>query len=204
MRQLKVGLPDGVRAELERAAKSRGITVSQEARLRLETSLSLDYFDAAALELAEHILQLADDVSRFENTGARPVKDWHKNPVLFEALKIAVETWLKLIAPDASEKSASTLDPQTLGRSVAVSQYRRLREKIKVDREMNDLRESMRDKPMFFYSGAYGTGSVTLREMDEAKLSDRDRDQLADEVERQLEHDRRRDGLPRRKPSEGD
>lgn len=206
MRQLKVGLPDDVRAELERAAQSRNLTVSQEARIRLETSLRLDYFDTAALELSEHILQLADDVSRFENAGVRPVEDWHKNPVLFEALKVAIETWLKLIAPGANEKSESTLDPQTLGRSVAVNQYRRLREKITVDRAMNDLRESMLDKPMFFYSGAYGTGSVTLREMDDkSKLADRDRDRLAEDVERDLERDRRRDGLRRRKPSkEGD
>jgi hypothetical protein len=195
MKQLKVGLTDDVRDELERAAKAHGLSTSEEARLRIETSLGLDYYDPAVMEFAEHILGLADSISRFENSGTRPVAGWHKKPAFFEALKIAIETWLGLIAPPAGEGSPGDIDPSTLGRSVALSQHRYLLEKLKVDRELHQLRHSLQDKPIFHYSGYYGKGSMTLRELDEAqkKMSEKDRLEIREEAERNLKAEYRRE-----------
>jgi hypothetical protein len=205
MKQLKVGLTDDVRAELDRAAAKHGVSTSVEARLRLETSLGLDYYDSAAIELAEHVLYLADSISRFETGGARPVEGWQKSSASFGALKVAIETWLDLVKPLENKKSGADFDPPTLGRSLAMSQHRRLLEKLKVDRDMREFRQSVLDEPAFTYSDSRGNrGTMSFRQMDEAdaKLSDKERLQIREEAEAQLDAEyRRENGRPRPKRS---
>lgn len=207
MKQLKVGLTDQIRDELDRAAKKRGLSTSEEARFRLEASLQLDHYDPAVLEIAAHVRELANSVAIYENSGLRASPDWQNDPVLVEALKQAIEAWFSLVAPQHAEGGGAGrgIDPVTLGRSIALSQYRYLIERLKVDRDMGDLRKSMLDEPAFQYSDSRGErGTMTFRQMDEAyaKLSDKEKLQLREEAEAQLDADYRRD-FGRSRPKRG-
>jgi hypothetical protein len=189
----------------ERRAGRLGRTTSEEARARLEASLDLDYYDLAVLKISDHVRELADSISRFENSGTSPVQGWEKNPALFEALKVAIETWLDLMAPPAGEGSPSDVDPSTLGRSIALSQHRYLVERLKIDREMHEMQNSLKDEPAFHYSGAYGSGTVTIGELATMHegLSDKERLKIREEAEKELAADLRK-RTPRRKPSKGE
>lgn len=197
MKQLKVGLTDDVRAELDRAAEARGWSTSEEARMRLETSLNLDVYDAATQRFGEHMLGLADTISRFPTTGARAVPGWHKDPALFEALKVAATKWLELISLTEGQGASvdvdgDKVDPTTLGKAVAQNQFRRLQEKMLFDQEKEELEHTLRGKPMFHYDGYYGKGTVNFGDLDKSKPSKRERNAIEKEVLIQREQESKR------------
>jgi hypothetical protein len=84
MKQLKVGLPDHLREELERAAAASGKSLADEVRGRLELSFESRGSDAETRALADAVDNLAILVKI--QTGHA----WHQHPAAHRALRYAV------------------------------------------------------------------------------------------------------------------
>ena len=93
--QLTIRMPSDMRAELEAAAHKRGWNVTQETLWRLRGSLSkdrLDRHDQVTRALCFLIAQAAQPMPVIS-------KDWHRNPFLFRAFKLAVAKLLDALEP---------------------------------------------------------------------------------------------------------
>ena len=121
MKQIKVGLSDNAREYFEECAQKNGRSLSEEVRIRLDQTRLDDRFDLPTKELGQDIMQLARMISMSTKwTGS---EGWWSNDIRqFEALKVAVETWLNETGNSvqlAATGNNSTADPVTLGKSTA-------------------------------------------------------------------------------------
>jgi hypothetical protein len=123
MKQIKVAITDETKAYLDDEARKNGRNFSEEVRVRMEQSQVDDIFDAATKELGRDIMQIARMTTAALETGkfARPAINWQNDSRLFEALKVAVESWLTGLEGKLDLKSLTdeTLHPVTFGRATA-------------------------------------------------------------------------------------
>jgi hypothetical protein len=101
--QLTVRMPDDMRARLNAAAQKKGWSLSQELLWRLRVSFEkenyADHRDPATRALCFLIAEAAQRV----HIGI-PV-EWHRDPFLFKAFKLAVAALLDALEPAGSVKS---------------------------------------------------------------------------------------------------
>ena len=101
--QLTVRMPEDMRARLDAAAQKKGWSLSQELLWRLRVSFEkenyADHRDPATRALCFLIAETAQRV----RIG---IPEWHRNPFLFRAFKLAVAQLL-----DALEKMLTGLEP---------------------------------------------------------------------------------------------
>ena len=93
MRQLKVGLPDDVRAKIETAAKKAGRTVSDEARRRIEESIKLDELDKPTRDFLAGVALFVPEIKR--ETSAV----WHTHAGAWTAFRHAILSRLNRLRP---------------------------------------------------------------------------------------------------------
>jgi hypothetical protein len=135
MKQLKVGLTDQLRQQLEAETKKSLRTLSDEIRQRLESSLADARLYPGLKELGEEVAQMAQFLLLLLANPDIEVDD----AVFFSALEEAVKAWLELNYKPAKgaqgnvrqllatiqaskKKSAgkkSAADPKTLGQAAA-------------------------------------------------------------------------------------
>ena len=89
MKQLKVGLDDALRSQLEAAAERSGTSLADEIRRRLEWTLDLEPFvlaplDEATRELTKTVAVMAADIEL--ETGST----WHRHAGSHKALRHAI------------------------------------------------------------------------------------------------------------------
>jgi hypothetical protein len=113
MQQLKIGLTDEQREQLEAKAKAAKRTLSEEIRRRLESSLYDDKLYPAAKQFGDDIAQLAQFLM-----GLLRVHDEADDATVIGALKLAIPIWLDLeYKPKGGKRS--TVDLETLARAAA-------------------------------------------------------------------------------------
>jgi hypothetical protein len=119
MKQIKVGLPDTTRDYLEEQAEANGRSLSEEARARLDQSVVDDRYDKHTRELGRDVMRLAQmnaQSTKWDEFGS----SWWEDLKHLEALKVAVDAWLEIVAHELQLKpSGSKFDPVTLGKSTA-------------------------------------------------------------------------------------
>jgi hypothetical protein len=115
--QLTVRMPDDMRARLDAAARKKGWSLSQQLLWRLRVSFEkenhADHRDPATRALCFLIAETAQRV----HIGI-PV-EWHRNPFLFRAFKLAVASLLDALAPAGAVESplpefSKVLEPREL------------------------------------------------------------------------------------------
>ena len=94
MKQLKVGLPDYLREELERAAAASGKSLADELRVRLEASFESEGSDPETRTLVTAVDNLAELVAI--QTGHK----WHKHPAANRVLRYAIAARLARLKPE--------------------------------------------------------------------------------------------------------
>jgi hypothetical protein len=122
MRQVNVALPDEIRGYLEDISTKNGRKLSEEVRARLDQSVVDDRFDATTKELGRDIMWLAHLVTEGSKWALPEGTTWVTDKRLFEALKVAIDTWMTDLAGHLDLQSPSEgaqLDPMTLGKSNA-------------------------------------------------------------------------------------
>jgi hypothetical protein len=100
--QLTVRMPDDVRAELEAAARRRNRNLTDEVIGRIRASFVRDYEqkrDPATRALLFLISQLAEQIHMNS-----PI-EWHQNPFMFKAFKLAVARLLDALEPSGKVQS---------------------------------------------------------------------------------------------------
>jgi hypothetical protein len=114
-KQFNVALDDSMRAQLEKIATERDITVADDIRRRIADSLrDEEEFDRLTRWLMLLVGKLAKDVQI--QTGHA----WWKHPKSHEALAAAIDTLLAdKPRPVEGEDTWPPDDPQTLGRTIA-------------------------------------------------------------------------------------
>jgi hypothetical protein len=120
MKQIKVGLPDATRDYLEERAQSNGRSLSEEVRARIDQSVIDDRYDKYTQELGRDIMRLAHmnaESTKWDESGS----SWSKDLKQLEALRVAVDAWLAIVASELNLKPSegSKFDPTTLGKSTA-------------------------------------------------------------------------------------
>jgi len=96
MKQLKVALPDDLRARLDAASEKSGRSVADEIRTRVERSLELDAIDKPTRDFIVGIALMPAEIER--ETGAA----WHKHAGAWLALRQAILSRLKRLEPKGS------------------------------------------------------------------------------------------------------
>jgi hypothetical protein len=94
--QLTIRMPDDLRGELERSAKKRGWSLTQELLWRLESSYWEERDQGrqpAARALCFLVNQIASRVGFFNYAK------WHRNPFAFRAFRLAVNLVLEALEP---------------------------------------------------------------------------------------------------------
>ena len=103
--QLTIRMPDDLRTELEAAARKRGHNLTDELLWRLRLSFAKEREqrrDPAMRALTFLIGELAENV----HLGLRSFRTkWHKNPFMFQALKLGTTKLLDAIAPPGEIES---------------------------------------------------------------------------------------------------
>jgi plasmid stability protein len=94
MKQLKVGLPDYLREELERAAAASGRSLADEVRVRLEASFESEGSDPETRALAAAVDNLASLVAI--QTGHK----WHKHAAANRVMRYAITARLARLKPE--------------------------------------------------------------------------------------------------------
>jgi hypothetical protein len=112
MKQIKVGLPDVTRENLEDFARMNGRNLSKEVRVRLDQSIADSRFDAATNDFARDVMWLARLVSGDTAT-------WSTDERRFEAFRIAIDERLTLMAGRLNLQPLSNVDPESLGKAIA-------------------------------------------------------------------------------------
>jgi hypothetical protein len=131
MRQLKVSLPDDLRAKLDKASERSGKSLGDEIRTRLESSFQEDGVDEPTRDLIEAVKWISEEIQRQVQIP------WYFTVKSKQAMSAALQTWFEIINPMSSEPAASQPDlfgpddPPTLGRSVA-RHYQRVYEEAKM------------------------------------------------------------------------
>jgi hypothetical protein len=148
MKQLKVSLPDELRARLDKAAAEAGHSVAEDIRQRLERTLADDAIkgaiDPKTRELTDDIVSLIDRIEL--DTGS----SWHRKTKVHETLALAVQALLATLRPrPETGVGASDLlfdfDPQTLSHAI-VRQHLRFKEELrKSEQELREIHK--REKP---------------------------------------------------------
>jgi hypothetical protein len=107
------------------------IGLSEEIRRRVNRTFIEDQFDAQTRELADDIMELARlvQVQIASTPGSQP--PWHANPGAYQALTVAMATWMKINEPKwaggAADDLAGPLEPNTWGVTLATT-YRQVKE----------------------------------------------------------------------------
>ena len=111
--QLTIRIPDDLRAELKAAAKGRGRNLTDELLGRLRASFAREREqkrDPTTRALAFLISQVAEQVHMYSRLG----RNWHRNPFVFRAFKLAVARLLDSLEPPGELKSPYDDLPDTL------------------------------------------------------------------------------------------
>jgi hypothetical protein len=115
--QLTIRMPDDLRAELEAAARKRGHNLTDELLWRLRLSFAKEREqrrDPAMRALTFLIGELAENI----HLGLRIFRmKWHKNPFMFQALKLGTTKMLDAIAPPGEIESPYKDMPKASGKS---------------------------------------------------------------------------------------
>jgi hypothetical protein len=112
--QLTIRMPDELRTELEAAARKRGHNLTDELLWRLRLSFAKEREqrrDPAMRALTFLIGQMAAFIP------LSFVREWHKNPFMFEALKLGTAKVLDAIAPPGEIESPYKDMPKASGKS---------------------------------------------------------------------------------------
>ena len=116
MKQLKVSLPDDLRAQLDAASAKSGRSVAEEIRSRVEGSFAREVADRPTRDFIEGVALMAAEVAR--ETGA----NWHQHAGAHEALTRAIQLRLEALKPkgstafgDRPHATVSDDDPYRLG-----------------------------------------------------------------------------------------
>jgi plasmid stability protein len=121
MKQLKVGLPDYLREELERAAATSGKSLADEVRVRLEASFESEGSDPETRALAAAVDNLAKLVRL--QTGHK----WHKHAAANRIMRYAITGRLARLQPEGEPvfrpdelpknrpAAPGSNDPETMG-----------------------------------------------------------------------------------------
>jgi hypothetical protein len=125
MKQMKVALPDDLRARLDAASERSGRSVAEEIRARVEQSFARDVVaDVATRDLLENVALMPAEIAR--ETGA----NWYQHAGAHEILTLAIPLWLEPLKPkgptafgNRPHATVSIDDP----RQLAVLIVRRLR-----------------------------------------------------------------------------
>jgi hypothetical protein len=112
MQQIKIAVPDRIRAELIDAAEKNGRNLSKEVRIRLDQSIVDSKFDAATNDFARDVMWLARLISSDAAT-------WSTDANRFEALRKAIDRRLTLMAGRLNLQPLSNVDPESLGIAIA-------------------------------------------------------------------------------------
>ena len=128
MKQLNVGLPDDMRANLEKVAKANGRGLAEEIRHRLAISIAFDSLDRASSNFcmdvmwALYFLQIDTEA---------PGRSWTEHPRSFECLRLVIERLLNsnrpptnVVKPERDDED----DPKTLARVIFRQVQREKRE----------------------------------------------------------------------------
>jgi hypothetical protein len=112
MKQLKISLPDDLRARLDAAAQKSGNSLAEEIRRRVEFTLEEDeaQHDPKMAALMNDIYRLVGETE--VHAGAA----WHLDPKVVETLRIVLDAYLSEL-PSAGP-SALDFDPPTLARAI--------------------------------------------------------------------------------------
>jgi|SRR5262249_45249678 len=121
MKQLKVSLPDDLRARLDAASAKSGASVAEEIRNRVEASFAREAADQPTRDLVEGVAAMAAEIER--ETGA----PWHAHAGSHEVLEWAIKMRLRELKPKGSitfaDRPHRTLpydDPYQLGPIIEV------------------------------------------------------------------------------------
>ena len=122
MKQMKVALPDELRARLDAASKKSGRSVAEEIRARVEASFTRDaVVDKPTRDLHEGVALMAAEIAL--ETGA----NWHEHAGAHETLEWAIKMRLRELKPKGSitfgDRPHRTLpydDPYQLGPIIEV------------------------------------------------------------------------------------
>jgi hypothetical protein len=93
MKQLKVALPDELRAQLDAASAKSGRSVADEIRTRVERSLELDALDRPTRDFIVGVALMPAEIER-ETAAA-----WHKHAGAWAAFRQAIISRLKRLEP---------------------------------------------------------------------------------------------------------
>jgi len=93
MKQLKVSLPDDLRAQLDAASAKSGESVAEEIRRRAELSFLQEAVDKPLRDLLENVARLAAEAAR--ETGVA----WYSHAGAYEVLRLAIQLWLEPLKP---------------------------------------------------------------------------------------------------------
>jgi len=94
MKQMKVALPDELRARLDDASEKNDRSIAEEIRIRLQTSLERDVdVDRPLSDFLENVARIAAEIER--ERGAV----WHKHAGAHEVLTLAIQIWLGELRP---------------------------------------------------------------------------------------------------------
>ncbi len=123
MKQLKVSLPDDLRAKLDKATTLSDKSLGDEIRTRLERTFDEDSVEKPTRDLIEAVKWMAAEIRRQVHLP------WYYTVKSNEAMAAAMQTWLEIVRPPRTDEGDlfGPDDPPTLGRSVA-RHYQRLHE----------------------------------------------------------------------------
>jgi hypothetical protein len=95
MKQMKVALPDELRASLDGVSERSGRSVAEEIRARVEASFARDAVaDVATRDFIEAVARMPAEIAR--ETGA----NWDTHAGAHEVLAAAIQIWLAELKPD--------------------------------------------------------------------------------------------------------
>jgi hypothetical protein len=116
MKQMKVALPDDLRARLDAASEKSGRSVAEEIRARVEASFTRDVVDKPTRDFLDGVALMPAEIEL--ETGAA----WHKHAGAHETLKQAILARLEVLKPKGSttfgDRPHATVrnhDPRELG-----------------------------------------------------------------------------------------
>ena len=96
MKQLKVSLPDDLRARLDAASAKSGLSVAEEIRSRVEASFAREAADKPTADFIEGVALMPAEIAL--ETGA----NWHEHAGAHEALVQAIRARLDELKPKGS------------------------------------------------------------------------------------------------------
>lgn len=102
---LKVRMKEALRAQIEAAARERGVSLNAEAESRLERSFAwqnhvIDVFGGSAESNVALVMTAAFHHTGETQAGSKPAAEWLRDPDIFESAMRAVVRALWSIHPD--------------------------------------------------------------------------------------------------------